>query len=185
MSVGLYAHIALVRALRLCPAGGAVLWGCRGHSPSLRHAGVLHGIGGFETASGHQTRYPLPTGMSPRRPALRSPASAPKSSRNQTAATPSTIDTSTDDILSFNHSRSAIPDFLDSLETDDELYSYVSHALSLFTRGYFTEKNVHIVESDKHILHVLRHPDTVFTFKEPSPVGTHTVASEAEHWSSY
>ena len=134
---------------------------------------------GVETDSGRSTRYPLHMGASPRRPKLRSPAGTPITSRS-TPATNATSDNPTDDIHMFNHSRPAIPDFLESLEVDDELYGCVTNALSLFTRGYFIEKNVRIVESDKHILHILRHPDRVYTFKDPSPVGAYTVSTDAE-----
>ena len=92
-----------------------------------------------------------------------------------------TDDTTLENDISWNTATAKLPAFLAALDKNDALLSSATGLLSLWTRGYdIDSKGRKIVESDKHMLFCIQHPDKEYTFEEPSPVNAYAISSATE-----
>ena len=103
------------------------------------------------------------------------PSSRPTTPRASTTPNAATHahNSTTDNNPTWDFSNSTLPDFLNALEENDLLFSEVTGLHSLFTRGYVTERNTLVVESEAHILDIMTSTQE-YTFRAPAPVGKHT-----------
>ena len=98
-------------------------------------------------------------------PAPRRGANTPSTGR-----TPTAHDTAIDNSdPTWNTSLAKLPPFLAALKRNDLLFNSVNHALSLIIRGYVVDsKHKKIVNSWRHLRHVIANPSERFSFEAPS-----------------